>query len=63
MAMKKEYQTGTMLASKVEEGGLGTWLNERAKTNWTLKILEQYHSKKYGEDAFFWILEREYEDN
>lgn len=62
MAKKKEYQTGTATATKVEDGFLNAWLVERSQTGWTLKSLEKYFSKKNNEDSFVWVLEREYED-
>lgn len=62
MAKKKEYQTGTATATQIEDGFLSNWLVERSQTGWTLRSLEKYFSKKNNEDAFVWVLEREYED-
>lgn len=62
MSKKKEYQTGTVTATKIENGFLSDWLVQRSDTGWTLKSLEKYYSKEKGEDSFVWVLERELEE-
>ena len=56
---KKEYQTGTITFSKVEDGWFNNWLTERSDSGWKVKLTEQYFSKKSNEDCLFWVLERE----
>ncbi|NQU83903.1 MAG: hypothetical protein HQ536_04290 [Parcubacteria group bacterium] len=59
---KKEYQTGTVTFSKVEDGWFNNWLTERSNTGWKLKTTERFFSVKHQEDSLFWILEREVEE-
>ncbi|KQB37665.1 hypothetical protein [Flavobacterium aquidurense] len=59
MLKKKEYQTGTVTGTQIENGFLSNWLVERSNTGWTLKSLEKYYSKEKEEDSFVWVLERE----
>ena len=60
---KKEYQTGTVTFSQVENGWLSQWLVERSNQGWELKTTERYFSTTHQEDCLFWVLEREYENN
>ena len=56
---KKEYQTGTVTFTQVEDGWLSNWLVERSAQGWTLKTTERYFSKKYNEDCLMFVLERD----
>ena len=56
---RKEYQTGTMTFTNVENGDLSNWLAERSRTGWKLIKTERYFSKQHQEDCLFWTLERD----
>ncbi len=56
---RKEYQTGNMSITNLENGQFNQWLTERSQNGWTLHTAEFYTNPKSGEQHLFWVLERD----